>query len=96
MEGRVSPDTSRHLPGSANYIHLLVKRLDGKIRNLVQKETNHARPHFHTKATGACDVSVNIETAEILAGELSPPLENRAALGIRRTGEADGAAGSAE
>ena len=68
MEGRVSADTSRPPPGSANYIHLLVKPLDGKIRNLVQKETNHARPHFHTKAPGACDVSVDIETAEILAG----------------------------
>jgi len=56
-------------PGSAEYIHLLVGRLEGKIRIVVQKERNHARPHFHAKAPDGCDVSVDIETAEILAGD---------------------------
>ena len=54
---------------SAEYIHLLVGRLDGKVRIVVQKERNHTRPHFHAKAPDGCDVSVDIATGEILAGD---------------------------
>lgn len=58
-------------PGRPGLTHIIVKRLDGKIRIMVHKEANHVRPHFHAKAPDGCDVSVDIKTTEVLAGDCS-------------------------
>jgi hypothetical protein len=53
----------------AEHIRHMVARLPGDIRIKVQREQNHARPHFYALAADECDISVDIETTEILAGE---------------------------
>jgi hypothetical protein len=54
---------------TSDYLHMVVARVDGHVRIQMRRERNHARPHFHAKAADECDVSVDIATTEILAGD---------------------------
>jgi hypothetical protein len=53
------------------YLHLVVARLSGKTKIDIRMEKNHKRSHFHATCPDTCDISVDIATIEILAGECS-------------------------
>ncbi len=55
-------------PSNGFYIELVIERLPGGTKIEVRMERNHKRPHFHARCSDACDVSVDIQTAERLAG----------------------------
>jgi hypothetical protein len=50
-------------------IRWVVTTLPNKTRIEVGLEKNHRRPHFHAKCGDKCDVSVDIQTVEILKGQ---------------------------
>ena len=63
---KLVPDSDNADP---RLIRFVVERLSKGTKIEVRLEKNHFRPHFHASCSDECNLSVDIQTIEILAGK---------------------------